>query len=136
MPAQEGSHRREKALLWVCTGRDVHAQPVVSPTSVELNVMWTDYEAEVVDAEDNTIRVVAEAAVDRAVPIGSIMWRGGYEALAEELPGTGSASTTDYPSSGLLQVVQYDAERDIKGRAVARAVKLMKWGDALPTQQV
>lgn len=136
MPAQELSHRREYALLWVKTGSDQRAQPTVSPTSVDIQVQWVDKESEALDPQGNVIRVDAQAGVARDIPVGSIMWRGSYRDLEASLPGTGSATTTDVPLSGLLQVVMFDGERDLKGRVTARTVGLVRWGDAMPAQQV
>jgi len=119
MPAFEKRDLKQKAVLWVYSGRNDYGEPIVK-SPVEINVRWEKGMKESVDAEGETIGISDIAIVDRYIPIGSIMWLGALSDLPD--------SPTD-----LRYVADYKEVPDIKGRNVRRQVALRRYSDQLPT---
>lgn len=128
MPAQELAFRRQVATLWERNGVDAYGRPTYA-TPVEVCVRWDDVYRNVRKANGDTVTVEAIITADRNVPIGSAVWLGSYE----DLPGTGSASTTPEDSSHEIYAV--DVTPDIKGRVYHYKWQLMRRNALRPTQR-
>ncbi len=124
MPAVESMDRPHDALLFLATGKDRYGKILVSITPVELRVRWNDKQRRVLDRQGNTIAVDATAIVDRDIPLGSILWRGGID----DLPGT-----SPIPTSGLMEVKLSNSVDDLKGRVTRYDVAMIRATDTLPT---
>jgi len=118
MPVLEESDLHEYAVLWSAGGVDDYGNPTVS-APVEIPCRWLIGMRESLDAEGNIIGVSDTVIVDRAIPIGSILWKG----RLKDLP----SSPTD-----LKQVIEYRETPDVKGRKRRRMVLLSRYSDQLP----
>jgi hypothetical protein len=119
MPGPEYINRYQKAVLWPVTGTDAYGQPAVG-NPIELLVRWDQSTVQQSQSQSSDERVDATAVVDRVVHEGSRMWLGALE----DLPGYPLSPT--FPVSGLMEVVKYTGVKDIKGRATAHGVSLMR----------
>lgn len=127
MPDQETSHRFQAATLWEKVGDDRYGEPLRS-YPVELTVRWEPVRRLKKDPNGNVLEIVAQAHVDRAVPVGSVMAPYGLADL------TGTGSNPQDADEDLYEVVGYDEAADVKGRAVNRWVDLARFRDVLPEQ--
>lgn len=122
MPSQEYSHQYDDAILWVFAGRDAYNEPTVS-SPVEVRLRWDDKSSEVIAPDGTVVKADATVITSRDVPIGSILWKG----TLEDIPGTSFT-----PTSGLMYSVSQDYKKDVKARATARTVGLMRFNNQLP----
>lgn len=118
MPANRSLH--QKAVLWMYNGDDDYGDPKVD-ASVEIDCRWEKRRSQSQDAEGNAIAVEAEVVVGREIKVDSILWKG-------EKNDYDASTATDY-----MQVKVYDEVPDVRNRYVERIVKLVKWGDTLPS---
>lgn len=120
MPAQEGSHRKQKAILWEKTGIDAYGQPKVAAVPVEIMVRWNTNRRNVLMPDGNTIALEGDAVVDQVIESGSRMWLGALR----DWYGTGSSSGNS--DEELMEVVAYKDTPDVKARHSFKQVTL-KW---------
>ena len=118
MPAIETADRHQTAMLWPASGQgDYGKHKVTAP--IQIKVRWEDRQSETVDSQGNTIGTNATVVVDRVIAVGSIMWLGKKDDLAD-------------PPVNLKEVVDYSAIPDVKGRKTRRVVKLVRHSNKLP----
>ena len=126
MPNIEAAWRYQKALYWAADGFDAYGNPAVDMDAdpVELDVRWEQVSAESLDAQGNTVSYDVVLVVDRAIPDGSVFWKGTLESLFP----LGSP-----PTSELLYSKSYSEIPDIKGRYIRRVAYLMRLADTADT---
>ena len=117
--SMETDYRTQKATYWAKAGDNDYGEPTVS-AGIEISVRWEQSKEDGLGNQSNSIPYDASVVVDRVIAVGSIMWLG----KLLDLPTT----TTD-----LFQVADYDEIPDIKGRKYRRVLKLLRYGDTLPT---
>lgn len=116
----ETADLHQKAVLLSASGYDDYGEHKVG-TAVEINVRWESGQREALDPSGATIAADALVFVDRAIPIGSILWLGtlaAYKALATK--------------SNLMEVINYREIPDLKARHYRREVTVMRYSDELP----
>lgn len=118
----EEDELHEFAVLWENTGYDDNGQPTVAESPEEIPCRWVEKLDQAVDKDGNLVATLIDVVVDRAITPGSILWEGQLSCLP--------SSPTD-----LKLVVGSVKTPDIKGRNKRRVLKLMRYGDSLPTQQ-
>lgn len=124
MPAPWLRWNRQTALLWTRTGTDSYGQPTTVTDPVELSprtrtgVRWNVKRSEILDAQGNSVSLDAQAMVDREIEIGSYMWLGTLNDWID--------SGSDSSDQEIHEVKVCDVMRDIKGRAIAHTVGLMR----------
>lgn len=119
--------RTQKALLWELVRVDKRTKPVFSGMTEEIDVRWVPRRREVVDGAGQKIVTEVTAAVDRRIPPGSLMWRGGLIDLA----GTGTG-TDNMPETGFMRVVTFNESEDIRGHGEqAYEVTLVRYSDSI-----
>lgn len=134
MPVPELSDLCQLAVLWPRTGTDRYGQPAIGDP-IELRVRWKNVQAQVLDAEGNTITIDATVIVDRKISIGSLMYNGSMLDQSELGTGTGTSTSVpdDYaPPADVMMVKTYSETSDLKARFVKRSVGLMRLKDTLP----
>lgn len=120
MPTPETADRHQTAVLWPATGFDKYGDVTIADADgTQVKVRWEDRKSESLDAQGNTIGTDATVVVDRVIAVGSIMWQGKKDDLAD-------------PPVNLKQVVEYSAIPDVKGRNIRRVVKLVRYSNELP----
>lgn len=119
MPAQELAFRKQKAVLFAVTGFDRYGEGVFA-APVEIDVRWNDRSREALSPQGRTRVFDAEAVLDRDVVEGSLLWLG----RLKDFVGTNN--------DDIMQVIKFDATPDIKGRAVFRLAKLMRYKGGYP----
>lgn len=131
MPQQELAYRTQTAVLWETKGGGYHGEPPVNEYGEvlinvyqEIRVRWETGRRKALNPQGGTVSLDAQAFVSQEIRIGSIMWLGKYD----DWLGTGSGAT----DAELMQVATYEEIPDVKGRAVARVVGLMKYKSDLP----
>lgn len=125
MPSLEDIDCRQGcAVMWERYGTTRQGQPVLR-YPVEVGVRWVNRRGETLDPKGQTQATDADVAVDRAVPVGSIMWRGSLS----EVPGTADPPE---PSGDLFEVLSSSTAEDLKGRTTRYELKLRRWNDTLP----
>lgn len=125
MPALEEMDRLQDALLWPITGKDQFGQPTHDFSSgavVQLKVRWVNKRRLASDPQGNPITVDATVITNRAIEVGSLMWKG----KLSDTPGT-----SETPESKIMVVVGYDDTPDIKNRFTRREVYLQYWKKTL-----
>lgn len=122
MPSHTIRNRKQDAVLFTKSGYDAFGKPTVSDTPTKLKVRWEDRNEEVTDPQGNTIGTEATVVVDRAITIGSVLWKGSYDDLPDDL-----STLTD-----LKEVVTYSETPDVKGRNFRRVVRVVRYKNALP----
>ena len=118
MPYQETTSRHQKAVLWAASGFDDNADVKVLDR-VEISVRWEEKDIETLDPAGNTIAAEAMVVVNQDIAVGSIMWLGELEDVAD-------------PPVNLWTVIKFNKIPDIKGRAYRRTVMLMRHSNELP----
>ncbi len=120
MPSLETACLNQKAVLWNATGFDRNGEPTIeSATGDEIDVRWETGQREAIDPNGNVIAVDEVVVVDRAITIGSVLFKGPEDDLAS-------------PPVSLKQVVTYSETPDIKGRKFRRVVGLIRYSNELP----
>ena len=125
MPALVDRRRHQTAVLWAASGTDEFAENKVD-AAVELDpdkqtgVRWETGNKDWVNNRGVTVAIDSTVVVDRAIPVGSIMWLGKLVDLAS-------------PPVDLRVVVDYQETPNIKNRNIRRTVLLEKHSDTLPT---
>lgn len=121
MPRLQARRRHQKALLWAASATDVSdAGARKVSAAIEIDVRWEDVQTEITDSQGNVISVVAKVIVDQDVTIGSIMWLGTHETVAD-------------PPVDLKKVVAFSNIPDVKGRSFRKKVMLARFSNTLPT---
>ena len=118
MPHQETTSRHQKAVLWAANGTDDNGDVEVD-AAVEIDVRWEEKRTETLDPAGNTIAADATVVVNQDIAVGSIMWPGELEDVAD-------------PPVDLWQVIDFNKIPDVKGRAQRRTVMLMRHSNELP----
>lgn len=118
MPAIEASNRHQKAVLWAANGFDDYGEPKVDAAE-EIDVRWEEARREVLNEEGNTVAVDATVVVNQEIAMGSIMWLGELDDVAD-------------PPVNLKQVVLYSKIPDVKARHFRRVVSLIRYSNELP----
>ena len=118
MPSQETTSRHQKAVYWEANGFDDNGEPKVD-AAVELDVRWEERKTETLDPRGNTIAADATVIVDQDIVVGSIVWPGALEDVAD-------------PPVDLWTVIDFSKIPDIKGRAYRRFALLMRYSNELP----
>ena len=118
----EKKHRYQKALYWAASGFD-SAGEVTIDAHVEIKVRWEDVQDEIIDDRGNHILVDAVVVVDREIPVGSILWKGGED----DIEGTG-----DEPTSDFRTVVRYSKIPDLRDTVSRQLVYLARHSNELP----
>lgn len=118
MPHQETTSRHQKAVLWAASGFDDNGKVKVA-AAVEINVRREEKRTETLDPTGNTIAADATVVVNQDIVVGSIMWLGELEDVAD-------------PPVNLWAVIDFNKIPDIKGRAYRRTVMLMRHSNELP----
>lgn len=121
----ESDNLEQTALLWEAVGVDDFGVITVSATPVEVNVRWNETKGESSSSQQSPISKTPDVIVDRDIPIGSIMWLGGFL----DVEGTGTSTT---PEGNFKQVTKFSKIPDIKGDSYFRSVGLTHFGDLLP----
>lgn len=119
MPAPEGRHRYQAALLWMQTGVDDLGQYMVASVPVQIRVRWNTNRVEAKDSKGNTVTLDGTAITDRDIAIGSRMALGTLACWNE----AGSAEE----DTELMEVVVFNATPDIRNRAQMRTAGLMRF---------
>ena len=118
---------RQNAVLFAeGTTFDDYGQLNVNRPGIDIKVRWEARRGDTVDSNSNTVAYDAVVAVDRVINPGSIMWLG----RISDLTGTG---TSQIPTDNIYQVITYEEVPDIRGSNPYREVKLMRFGDTMPT---
>ena len=118
MPTNETSHQTQKAVLWAANGHDDYGEWKVD-TAVEIDIRLQQGSSKVKDSHGNLILVDSTAVVGQEVPVGSVLWVGSLDEVA------------DTPVN-LLQVKDALYVPDVKGRKVRRTLLLVRLSDTLP----
>lgn len=134
MPDIEGQAREQDAVLWPFRAFDSQGG-ILLDDMVELNaadgngVRWKWTRTEMMDPQRATVTVDATVvvAVDRDVPVDSLIWLGS----AADLSGT--AGSFDEAPSGLCQVKAQRWTPDIKGRVTRRTLGVVRYRGRFPT---
>lgn len=123
MPFHGTQARVHKAVVWLRTGIDKNARPVVSATALEIDCRWDDSVRTMVDSQGNSVAIDATiSGYDDAIPIGSAVWRGSVE----DIPGTAQTPVLD-----VMEVISITNTDDIRGRNTYREASLMRQKDVL-----
>ena len=120
MPSLETSCRNQKAVLWVANdlaGAD--GEPTIA-AATEIDVRWENVQDQITDSQSNLVEITAKVIVNVDVAIGSVLWLGSLEDIAD-------------PPVDLSQVVGFKKTPDIKGRHFRRVLMLKRLGNTLPT---
>lgn len=123
MPAQETTHRFQKAVLWTAVTTGVKSSDYGEHkvnAKIQILVRWEERRREAIDPNGNTIAVDIVAVVNQDIPVGSIMWLGDIDDVA-------------IPPVDLKEVVTFNKIPDIKGRNYRRTVGLIRYSNELPT---
>jgi len=120
MTAFTKCHLKQYAAMWGTTGDYSNDGKVELLAAVELKVRWEEDNGEVIQPNGATIGYSDRVMVSQTVAVGSIMWKG----RLANVPGT---------PDDLRQVIASKDITDIKGRIAYRELKLMKYGNTLPT---
>lgn len=118
MPSIETACLNQKAVLWAANGFDRDGEPKVDAAE-EIDVRWETGQREAIDPQGNVIAVDEVVVVDRAIIVGSVMFKGPEDDLAS-------------PPTNLKQVVTYNETPDVKGRKFRRVVGLVRYSNELP----
>lgn len=118
MVAPEVADRKQKAVLWAATGHDNFGRVTIA-AKTEIRVRWVEKQQEGLNDKGEKIAIDATVVVNREIAVGSIMWKGALDDVAD-------------PPVGLKQVIAYNETPDIKNRKVRRTVLLMRYSDQLP----
>jgi hypothetical protein len=118
MPSIETACRFQKAVLYVANGFAADGEETVA-AGVSIDVRVEIGKREALDATGNVIAVDMVLVVDRAIPIGSIVWIGNINNIAS-------------PPVDLLEVKTYREVPDVKGRNFRRVIDLMRHSNTLP----
>ncbi len=118
MPAQETTHRFQKAVLWPFASYNRYAEVLVGAPD-EIDVRWENTRHEAKDSKGNTVFIEAVVHVNQIIVIYSRMWLGELE----DWYGVGSAGD----DTNLMEVVIYRETPDIKGRAIRRIAELVRY---------
>lgn len=126
MPALEVSDCTLDAVLWSKVGNDRQNELIVDyPKGVR--VRWTERTGFGTDARGDQLAIDVSAAVACCeVPLGSLMWLGGMDAL----PGTADPPE---PTSDIYQAMTRSQAYDVKGRLLRTEVGLKRYTDRMPT---
>ncbi len=127
MASSDYRDRRDKALYWPLVRMNKNTRPVFSGLTIELNVQWVEKKREVIDgATGQKVMTDATLGVDRVIPVGSLMWRGGLD----DLSGT-STGTDNMPETGFMRVVTSGAYKEIGARRTRYEVTLVRYSDSI-----
>jgi hypothetical protein len=118
MPAQETTHRFQKAVVWPFSSYDRYGEVIVGQP-VEISVRWENTRKEAKDARGNTVFIEAVVHVNQVIPLYSHMWEG----TLEDWYGTGSSGN----EVNLMEVLVYRETPDIKGRAIRRIAECSRY---------
>lgn len=125
MPPIETAWRKQVLTVWMSTGvgsNDDYGNPTIEDP-VQLEVRWQYVDRDTIDNKGDPVKIVAEAVVDRDVPMYSIIWLGELSAWY----GTGSGNAAE-----LLQVMETRKAMDIKGRHTRRVLAMRHYGSSIP----
>jgi len=121
MPAPEISSRTQDCVLWAFSDFDDRGRYTVS-APIDIKVRWEETRREIRKPDGVLVAIEATAYVDRAIVPNSLMWLGTVATLPE----------TSIFSDGVKQVVTYEDDPDIKGRAHQRTVTLARYHGGPP----
>src|SRR5262245_11016079 len=114
MPAFETADRHEDAVLWTVTGTTRNGEPIVgSPEGIR--VRWQRENVIISDPLGQPVKLDAFVVVDRAVPVGSLLWLG---RLADYNPAA---------NNEIMEVILFKESPDLKARNRRRILGLMKF---------
>lgn len=127
MPSVERASHLQTAILWEATGEfDDYGTPLISPNGDEISCRWENAKIDPLMIDGEMTDIDAEVFTDRAIPIGSNLWLGGFE----DIPGSGTG-TDQQPDADVMRVVRCDSIPDIKNRITEYEVFLKKLKDTL-----
>ena len=119
MPPLETDCRNDKAVYWAANGFDKFGKEKVD-AAVSIDVRFEIKKEKALDAQGNVIMIDANAVVDREIAVGSRMWMGNIDDIAD-------------PPVDLWEVRTNSNVPDIKGRNRRRVVGLTRDSNELPT---
>lgn len=133
MPDIEICNLNQNAVLWPCTGYDMHGGPILGPPQAmnanqRNGVRWNWTNREVQLSKDSTITVNAVVVTyPQSIPPDSVMWLGNYLNLLDPVLGP-QIENTDGP----CQVVSFKVTYNLKGRVVKQDLMLSRYRGKLP----
>lgn len=123
-PEDDGQYRPQSVLLFAATGAsDGYGVPLVGAVPSEVKVRWVDKVRVVPDANGNTVSVDGTVVTVQAVPLQSVIWKGGLD----DLPGT-----AELPTSAFKRVVADLSVPDLKGRVTRYEYGFVRSGETMP----
>lgn len=129
MPPPEEMYLEQRAILWEWQEVDDHNEVIVG-RPVELWVRWNNTQSDMLTPEGNKIAVDAKVTTPREIPVGSIMWEGGFG----DISGTGTG-TDQVPETGLMQVKVAQESMDLRGQVCRYEYGLVFFRHTMPVIQ-
>ena len=133
MPAPETAYRRQKALLWESSGAGDGGRTKVEGHFDEIDVRWINKQSQMLDPQNNVVKVDATVVTTQEIAVGSILWEGSAQELWDSLTGTGTGTGTSYyPLSDLFEVVARKVTPDLKGRVNRITLGVNRYSNTMP----
>ena len=126
--------RHQRALLWAFNGYGTDGRALRESASEELGVRWNDRKSNALDPNGTKISLDADIVTDQELVIGSVLWPGSINDLADLVSGTGSGTDLEPPDdlTPIYRVVTTTKMKDIRGRSTRFEHGLKRLYDGLP----
>lgn len=125
MPPLETDDLLQIAVLWELDSYDTYGKPTVHDP-IEIPCRWVDVSEHSKRNVTTSESLDSKVSVDRAVPLGSIMWLGRLS------DWTGVRPNPDEDNS-VMVVSKYNYTPDIRAREIRRILGLNRFRDAWPS---
>lgn len=131
MPDLEVADLYERAVGWLADGRaNARGENIVASDAVELICQWDDSARQMRSPKGDVVTVSSQVDVDQAVPIGSILFRGSIEDLANlEAVTVENVTQPAADLATLWEVVALDETPDMRSRVSTRTLGVNRYSE-------